>query len=160
MKKRFEKLGQIFKRFKIENVCLSPTSSSLSISYTNYDAEAAWILYVELLTRIATQPLEEKCGVEKCALDSIYSIFGITREVLKIYGRNAKSFTKIAIVVLNQIIRPFTSKWHAQLEAGCFNDEEKCLLFRCELETLRKNLLKYSSLLAEMARVDDLTDIH
>jgi len=31
-------------------------------------------------------------------------------------------FRKIAIVVLNQVIRPFTVKWHRLSLAGAFND--------------------------------------
>ncbi len=159
MKKKFYKLGQIFKRFKIENINISPTSASIDISYTNYDAEAAWILYVELLTRVTTQPLDNKCGTEKSALESVHSLFAQTRDVLKIYGRNAKSFTRIAIIVLNQIVRPFTSKWHPLSENGCFNDEIQCAEFRNELSDLRKNLINYAKLLADMASADDLTEL-
>ena len=46
------------------------------------DKEAAWELYIELLTRITTQPLSEKDGDEKTALQSIVSLFGITRKYL------------------------------------------------------------------------------
>lgn len=159
MKKTIYKLEQIFRRFKIENINLSTTSAGIDISYTNYDAEAAWILYVELITRVTTQPLDDECGTEKCALESVHSIFNQTREVLKLYGRNAKSFTRIAIIVLNQVVRPFTSKWHPLSEVGCFNDEKKCAEFRRELNNLRINLTNYAKLLADMAHVDDLTEI-
>lgn len=37
------------------------------------DSEAAWEMYVELLTRTATQPLPDDAGVEKSALESVYS---------------------------------------------------------------------------------------
>jgi len=89
------------------------------------DKSAAWELYVELLTRIATQPLDEKHGDEKTALDSVYSLFAITRQVLKNNTRNCTEFTKIAIVVLNQVIRPFTAKWHRLGLQGAFADVEK-----------------------------------
>ena len=76
------------------------------------DKAAAWELYIELLTRIATQPLDAEHGDEKTALDSVFSLFAITRQVLKNNTRNCIEFTKIAIVVLNQVVRPFTAKWH------------------------------------------------
>src|SRR5437588_4982131 len=76
------------------------------------DREAAWELYIELLTRITTQPLPEKHGDEKTALDSVYNLFPMTREILKRKGRECEQFTKLAVVVLNQIVRPFTAKWH------------------------------------------------
>ena len=159
MKRQIMKLGQVFSRFQINTISLSPTSASIEISYTNYDAEAAWNLYIELVTRVTTQPLDDDSGTEKSALESIYSIFSQTREILKKYGRKAKSFTRIAIIVLNQIVRPFTSKWHPLFENDRFNDEETCQKFRKELNDLRQNLIHYAKLLANMASVDDLTEI-
>ncbi|MCQ2211553.1 MAG: hypothetical protein MJZ34_14825 [Paludibacteraceae bacterium] len=158
-KKRSEKLFDLLKRFRLESINLSTNSFGVSLSYTNWDAEAAWILYVELLTRITTQPLLEETGIEKSALDSVYSIFKTSRDVLKNYGKNAKSFSRVAILVLNKILRPFTSKWHLLSENGIFEDENKCLEFRSELEDLRLKLTRYAKLLAEMAEVDDLTEL-
>jgi len=43
------------------------------------DREAAWELYVELLTRVTTQSLLPESGDEKAALDSVYAIFPLTR---------------------------------------------------------------------------------
>lgn len=74
------------------------------------DEKAAWEMYVELLTRIATQPLEDNTGNEQAALESIYSLFSVTRGILKDNGRSCIQFSKIAIIVLNQVIRPFTAK--------------------------------------------------
>ncbi len=76
------------------------------------DRNAAWDLYIELLTRITTQPLAEIDGDEQTALTSIYNIFSLTRNTIKTHGRDCSEFTKIAIVILNQVIRPFTAKWH------------------------------------------------
>ena len=70
------------------------------------DRDAAWELYIELLTRIATQRLDPDHGDEETALHSIFSLFGLTRDVIKRNGRDCIEFTKIAVVVLNQIIRP------------------------------------------------------
>ena len=43
---------------------------------------------------------------------SVFALFGITREILRQKGRDCIEFTKVAVVVLNQIVRPFTAKWH------------------------------------------------
>jgi hypothetical protein len=48
--------------------------------------KAAWSLYVELVTRIAVQPLEVDQGLVQEAMNSLYSLFGTTREVLKAAG--------------------------------------------------------------------------
>lgn len=106
------KLKDIFKRFSFEGIKLTASGAEIEISYKKYDKDAAWLMYVELLTRITTQPIKDDVGDEKAALKSIYQIFAITRDILKQYGRQAESFSKIAIIILNQKIRPFTSKWH------------------------------------------------
>lgn len=123
------------------------------------DKDASWELYTELLTRITTQQLSTEQGDEQTALDSIYVIFRLTRETIKRYGRDCIEFTKIAVVVLNQIIRPFTAKWHRLTVAGAFGDEKKCEEFRIELSCLQATLRIYTKMLADMAGVEDLTDL-
>jgi hypothetical protein len=123
------------------------------------DREAAWELYVELLTRIATQPLLSEHGDEKTALDSVYKLFEITREILRRNGRECVQFTKIAVIVLNQVVRPFTAKWHRLILDGEFNGVEKREAFRSELANLQVVLQKYTKALADIAQVEDLTGI-
>lgn len=123
------------------------------------DKSAAWELYIELLTRVATQPLNQSQGDEVAALNSIYSLFPLTREIIKKNGRHAIEFTKIAVVVLNQVIRPFTSKWHKLSIEGAFSDKEQCKLFREDLSELQDFLNKYTQLLANMAGVEDLSGL-
>jgi len=121
------------------------------------DKNAAWALYIELLTRITTQPLAENHGDEETALDSVHSLFDLTRAIIKLHGRECIEFTKIAIVVLNQTIRPFTAKWHKiSIESG-FKSKATCREFRRELTTLQKTLRTYTRMLSEMAGVEDLT---
>ncbi|MFA7241992.1 MAG: hypothetical protein WC091_17905 [Sulfuricellaceae bacterium] len=122
------------------------------------DRDAAWEMYIELLTRIATQPLPQESGDEETALKSVYDLFGITREIIKRHTRHCLEFTKIAIIVLNQRIRPFTAKWHKRSLAGAFNDPASRLEFRLELKALQTELQKYTAMLGNMAGVEeDLT---
>ncbi|KAF3978647.1 MAG: hypothetical protein HFP77_00840 [Methylococcales symbiont of Iophon sp. n. MRB-2018] len=123
------------------------------------DKSAAWDLYIELLTRITTQPLVGNHGDEETALKSICSIFPLTREVIKLNGRYCIEFTKIAIIILNQKIRPFTAKWHKLSEQNAFNDAEKCKEFRRELSALQKDLKIYTQMLADMAGVENLVNL-
>ena len=120
------------------------------------DRKAAWELYVELLTRIATQYLTPDHGDEKTALDSIFRLFDLTRQTLKSH-EGCTEFARIAVVVLNQVIRPFTAKWHKLLLAGAFADPARCSEFRAELAALQKTLHRYTKALADMAQVEDLT---
>jgi len=123
------------------------------------DKAAAWELYIELLTRITTQPLDVEHGDEKTALESVYSLFPITRQVLKNITRYCIEFTKLAVVVLNQIVRPFTAKWHRLSQQGAFEDPEKKSEFRKELGDVQLELRKYTKMLAHMAGVEDLTSL-
>jgi hypothetical protein len=124
---------------------------------TDPDRAAAWELYIELLTRITTQYLSPEDGDEKTALDSVYSIFPLTREILRRQGSGSGEFAKLAIPVLNQIIRPFTARWHRLSLAGGFQDAIRCREFRAELAALQPRLRDYTRALAAMAQVEDLT---
>lgn len=123
------------------------------------DRAAAWELYVELLTRITTQPLPVEHGDEKAALDSVHALFPLTRDILKRHGSGAGEFAKLAIPVLNQIVRPFTAKWHRATLAGAFQDAAHRAEFRAELTTLQATLRNYTRALASLAGVEDLTTL-
>lgn len=123
------------------------------------DKSAAWELYVEMITRVATQTLEPGHGQEKAALDSVYQLFPLTREIIKKYGHHCINFAKIAVVVLNQVVRPFTSKWHGQMVDGSALGPDKAEVFRRELRDLQHNLRRYTQLLADIAGVEDLTSL-
>ena len=123
----------------------------------DHDKDAAWELYIEMLTRIATQHLEPEHGDEETALTSIFNLFSITREIIRRKGRHCEEFTKIAIVVLNQVIRPFTAKWHRLSMQDAFENAEQCQAFRTELAELQVVLRTYTQMLSGMAGVEDLT---
>ena len=88
------------------------------------DKVAAWELYIELLTRITTQPLGIDDGDEKTALESVYSLFPTTRSIIKQNGRDCIEFTKLAVVVLNRKIRPFTYQ-NRQADRNSFKSIEQ-----------------------------------
>lgn len=122
------------------------------------DKTAAWELYVELITRVATQHLEPEEGDEAVAVKSIADMFPLTRSTIKHNGRHCINFTRIAVVVLNQKVRPFTAKWHRRILAGGLGDADKAT-FREELRRLQTDLRNYTRLLADLAEVEDLTDL-
>jgi hypothetical protein len=140
---------------------LSIRTPFLEMQWAPQDADkaAAWEMYIELLTRVSSQPLAPQAGSEHAALQSVHSLFATTREVLRRHGRQAGEFTKIAVIVLNQVIRPFTTKWHAiDLEGGLTQPSMRAQ-FRAELEPLRESLTRYTRMLADMAGVEDLTQL-
>jgi len=147
----------------LENWGLTKLKLSVGFLQTDWepqtaDRDAAWELYVEMLTRIITQPLGENDGDEQAALASIHALFGITREILRRRGRDCVEFAKIAVIVLNQVVRPFTAKWHKPALSGAFEQAEKRLEFRRDLAELQVYLRHYCKALADIAQVEDLTD--
>ena len=153
------KLKGLFSKYDLEKVKINLKLVEAEIRLSTADQDAAWELYVEMLTRIVTQPLPSENGDEKVALDSVYSLFPTTREVLRLHGRKAIHFSKVAIPVLNQVVRPFTAKWHKESLSGAFNDAGKREEFRGELMALQDKLRNYNRMLAEIAGVEDLTDL-
>jgi len=153
------KLQEWFEKWGIKGLKIKTPILEFDWSPQEADKDAAWDMYIELLTRITTQPLSDDDGIEQTALESVYNIFGITREIIKHHGRDCVGFARIAIVILNQIIRPFTAHWHKLSSEGAFNETEKCILFRDELKQLQVKLTNYSKMLADIAGVEDLTQM-
>lgn len=138
---------------------LHPHFTEAEFSPGDPDRAAAWELYVELLTRITTQRLAPDEGDERAALDSVYALFPLTRELLRKHGAGATEFAILTIPMLNQIIRPFTAKWHRFALAGGFGEPARCAEFRTELTELQKKLVGYTQALAALAAVEDLTQL-
>jgi hypothetical protein len=153
------KWGDLFADWGLSSIKLQAGFASAEFKPTDDDRDAAWELYIELLTRITTQNLSPAHGDEKTALDSVHSLFPSTREILKRRGKRCIEFTKLAVPVLNQAVRPFTEKWHRiSLKEG-WDDPARCKKFRKELAALQIVLRQYTKALAQVAGVEDLTSL-
>ena len=133
------------------------------------ERQAAWELYVELATRIATQPLDPDTGIAREALTSLHQLFAITRATLRAagpeVGATGGSVGYLAISVLNHGLRPFLSRWHPRLAAwehgrapsvspvAHERDWKHDLQLRGELEAMRNKMWIYASALAEVAGI-------
>lgn len=153
------RLREFFNAHGLENIKFNVGFMKAEVRITDVDGKAAWELYIEMLTRIVTQPLPSEDGDDKTALDSVYSLFPTTREILRRYGPKAVGFSRIAIPVLNQQVRPFTAKWHRLSLRGAFDDDARRAEFRGELRELQTKLCNYNRMLAEIAGVEDMTDL-
>jgi hypothetical protein len=134
------------------------------------EQNAAWSLYVELVTRIAVQSLGSEEGLLREALNSLYTLFGTTREILKLagpkVGASRHSVGGIAIAVLNDGLRPFMTRWHPALEEWEIQRPDdiskkvheqhwtEVSQMRQELTELRNDLEKYAIALAKIAGVE------
>jgi len=152
------KFKYLFAKWGLSRVNLNLKFAELEFTPNEADEVAAWEMYVELITRITTQNLHDDSGDEITALGSIYSLFATTRDILKIHGRNAQAFTKIAIIVLNQVVRPFTAKWHKHSLDGLLDTQEGKRQFRYDLSLIQIDLREYCGMLAEIAQVENLTE--
>lgn len=153
------RLGKLFKDFRLDRVRFNTKFVEAEFQFVEADKDAAWELYVELLTRAATQPLPDDEGVEMSALNSVHSLFETTRQILHRHGRWSQGFSKLAIPVLNQVVRPFTTKWHRLAEQRNFHDPKLRAEFRRDLTGIQRELRKYNSMLAHIAGVEDMTDL-
>ncbi|MEM1255888.1 MAG: hypothetical protein AAGI69_25900 [Cyanobacteria bacterium P01_H01_bin.21] len=133
------------------------------------ERKAAWAIYVELVTRIAVQDLDKDQGLLRELLNSLHSLFGITRQILREagpeVGASYESVGGMAITVLNRGLRPFLSKWHPALQAWeaqrpvdiSPKDHEKSWIdepkLRSELQSLNEDLEQYANALVEIAGV-------
>lgn len=151
------KVKEVLNKWELNSLKLNLNYIEAEFTTNDNDKDAAWEMYVELVTRILTQNLNETDGDEETALTSVYSLFGITRDILKQKGRKCDAFSKIAVIILNQIVRPFTAKWHKRKLEGALENKEGCIEFRNELKELQKELRKYAALLADIAEVEDIT---
>lgn len=152
------KFIHLFENWNLTGLKIKASFLEMEWKPKDADKDAAWELYVELLTRVTTQALNSDEGSEEDALASIHSIFKTTREVLKRHGRDCVQFSKVSIVILNQIVRPFTSKWHPRLKENTLDEMAK-LSFRSDLESLQEKLIAYTHMLSEIAGVEDISSL-
>lgn len=87
------------------------------------ERDAAWDMYVEMITRVTVVELRANEGLLREALASFYSLFETTRRILKDGGPSLAggeegrvNFAHIAISILNSAVRPLLATWHPQLE--------------------------------------------
>lgn len=110
------------------------------------DSEAAGALHVQLVSRVATQPLGYSEGDERAALGSIHQLFSQTRAIATAH-HGANHFDGIVWHVLNGHVRPFTAKWHRRSEQGALDALDASDIFRSELVRLRRTLLLLDDLM-------------
>lgn len=117
--------------------------------FEDEDPAVAWRLLTELRTRITTQELPLRDGVEETALESIYQFFKLARDAI---SQNASSRRCAAIVIesLNRDVRPFTARWHGRKVAGRLGSVDERYQFRDELRALQEKLGVLADKLADL----------
>lgn len=122
--------------------------------YSGYERHFAWVVYVELSTRVATVRLGD--GREKAALESIVSLFRTIRTEAANNGPYTAPVSVWVLSILNSEVRRFTGRWHPQTE---FLDQSNTspeakqarTLFRGHLRDLQDVLQKVAQVLFSIA---------
>ena len=150
-----------------------------ALAVDDSDQRAAWELYIELVTRIATQELEDDEGLLREALSSLYAMFGETRKILRQHGPSvgrpkksgSLSLGQIAVDILNCYLRPVLAYWHPELRAyeetrdshiSPVEHERKwarATELRKVLKLMQQTLLSYTVCLANAAGVPPIQSI-
>jgi len=80
-------LKKLLEKWDLTSLKIRAPFMEMSWEPRDEDKTAAWGLYVELITRVATQHLEPDEGDEVAAVKSIADLFSLTRETIKRNGR-------------------------------------------------------------------------
>ncbi|WP_133116303.1 hypothetical protein [Amycolatopsis antarctica] len=137
------------------------------------DRQLAWELHVELATRVSATELAEGQGLLTEALSSLHAVFGTARAALAAYPSREiedreDSVPALVTRLLNNLLRPFLSKWHPRLLAyeelrpdGIGSSEhesvwEHSALLRAELAELQALVREVARRLADIAQVVSL----
>lgn len=96
-----------------------PQLSELTFVVNDHTRAVSWQLFVEAVTRISTQRLDDDEGFLREALTSLYGLFATTRDILRAARPTAHAdgvtVEYLAVNLLNRELRPFLSKWHPRL---------------------------------------------
>ena len=117
------------------------------------DRGLAWDIYVELMTRITTQKLDDNEGDDETALKSVYTLFGLSREYMHRHGVRGANTAALLTAYLNQKVRSFTAKWHKRSidEKWKENTNQPHPEFRTELKALQPILRQLADALSHLA---------
>jgi hypothetical protein len=66
---------------------------------------------------------------------------------------------RITRIVLNQVVRPFTAERHRRSLEGDLSTPDGAAELREQLDALQTELRAYTKMLADLADVEDLTDL-
>jgi hypothetical protein len=142
-----------------------PQFSELTFVVNDESRVVAWKLFVETVTRVTTQPLNDDQGLIREAMTSLYGLFATTRETLKssrpsVPAPGSQTVEHLAVTMLNWEIRPFLSTWHPQLRqfeqehpTGPESAWPEAATCRGELRRTQEHLRRYALGFARLAGV-------
>ena len=142
-----------------------PQLSELKFVVNNESRQVAWQFYIEVVTRVSTQPLGDGDGSIRETLTSLHGLFATTRDILRasrpsIPASSGLTVEHLAVTMLNLHLRPFLAKWHPRLREfetenpdcgeSSWPQNQTC---RRELRQMQKGLVDFALGFASLAGV-------
>lgn len=173
----WQAMFNIFKRFNLDEwyvkeIQINTLGHNWKLVNSGSQRRIAWTIFVEAVTRITTQPMNDDQGDNGVALKSLYDFFQDTRQIIanmeatSIMPSTRKSLDTVetyALAMLNQDIRPFLSKWHPiwdvwrKLNSNAPSSNwERHTEFRADLKTLQSKMLERVIGLGIIAGIPDI----
>jgi hypothetical protein len=134
-------------------------------SLTEGQRQVGWRIYVQLVSRVATQPVAAGSGTLRGSLQSYYTLMQTLRDDLRDFppgappgGEKQDTVETVTCWILNAV-RALLAKWHQPLKdyedlhktEKSFPDADACLL---DLERTRRVLTEYATVLSEILEVN------
>ncbi|KZZ46658.1 hypothetical protein A3759_00550 [Thalassolituus sp. HI0120] len=113
-------------------------------THTPSDRDAAWSMFVELDTRIATREFVQ--GDIESALSSLAALFSLHRNISKDNGHRCRRYYELTNAYLEEHLRPFISKHHEtiankeNIDRNIFKEE--LIKIQAKLTILKKELIE------------------
>jgi len=109
----------------------TPFGAHFTLNVAQNDREAAWRIYTQLSTRVASVDFNEEYDSLTRSHNSLHKVFEIVRgeiaaiPVKRIKNDKSDATVKFYLDILNQGIRPYLSKWSIPLETWVENEKKK-----------------------------------
>lgn len=146
-------LSDLFTNSAIETSRINRTFFNKRMELNDIDKNAAWEMYIALLTSYAIKPINKDNNNIEIVLNAFDSLDETTIAILNKYGNNCIEFAKIAIIVLNQVIKPFIAR--------CYNipnpEVDRELLQ--DLNKTQDKLRSYCRILSTIVDVENITSL-
>lgn len=157
---------------RITEIEIETIGQKWKLANSGSQRRVAWAIFVQMVTRIAIQPLEDTDGDDGVALESLYGLFQFTRNsiiemeptrILPYSGDDFDTVETYALAILNQDLRPFLSKWHpawdvwrkVNPEAPC-TEWDQHTEFRTDLKVLQTKIRERAEGLGKIAGVSEI----
>jgi hypothetical protein len=146
-----------------------PELTELTFAVSDEHRKVAWNIFIEIMTRIASQPLAAQEGLLREVLSSLYSMLLSIRELLKAtipsHPTAGPTVEMFAFRMSNKELRPFLAKWHPELKRfeqatppqpeTAWEHNNVC---RGELKELQDRLVEYGRAFGKLADVKRLEE--